>query len=375
MSLEHEPAMLGDMPGLIDGAAAGKGFRTSRVTANTKTAGQFGSVALLTLVCAAVVPRNLMVPHAKTPLDESLEAEGRRLYAAVHGLARPAIGSSTGIANATILLPRSLAPCWAESGMCVIPADIQHALGREESGSATAMAAPAKRAREEGGGAVASKRRGHRSTKDDSPMNIFNWRCLACHEVFAKHAHWVKHVERSPFCEDAACERFEPQQEALAEMCAAAGESSYASDVQQHLVGAYATLQYEKLVPRAYIQSVIKEQLVEPLTAKMKDEVLRRLASTPEQRRTLEQQIGTVFDPRWYRNVSKGGAQCDFSHRPSDPRISRWKRQEACRGPARGCACSPHTAFPRAAPAPAEPDWSAPSDTPRRVARHVVSQP
>ena len=47
--------------------------------------------------------------------------------------------------------------------------------------------------------------------------------------------------------------------------------------------------------------------------------------------------------------------QCDFSHGPSVPRISRWKRQEACRGPARGCACSPHTAFPRAAPAPSAP--------------------
>ena len=156
------------------------------------------------------------------------------------------------------------------------------------------MAVPAKRAREEGGGAVASKRREHRG--DDSPTDAFKWRCLACNEVFAKHAHWVKHVERSPFCEDAKCERFDPRQEKFAKMCAAAGESSYASDVQQHLVGTYATLQYEKLVPRTCIQSVVKEQLVEPLAAKMKDEVLRRLASNPEERRTLEQQIRTVFE-------------------------------------------------------------------------------
>ena len=200
------------------------------------------------------------------------------------------------------------------------------------------MAVPAKRAQEEGGGAVASKRRAHRSTKDDSPTDVFKWRCLACNEVCASHARWVRHVEQSPFCEDAKCERFDPRQEAFAKMCAAAGESSYASDVQQHLVGTYATLQYEKLVPRTYIQSVIKEQLVEPLAAKMKDEVLRRLASNPEERRTLEQQIRTVFEV--HRGIETSAMEEGVLRRTVNP-VAPCKRELIDRPDAQGAPQGP----------------------------------
>ena len=94
--------MLEDMPGPGLADAARQGAQTSRVTA--KKPWQLG-VALLTLFGAAVLPeRSLVLPQDKTALHESMYAEGRRLYAAVYGLARPATGASTGqdIARATI---------------------------------------------------------------------------------------------------------------------------------------------------------------------------------------------------------------------------------------------------------------------------------
>ena len=50
------------------------------------------------------------------------------------------------------------------------------------------------------------------------------------------------------------------------------------------------------MVERTCIQEDIKEGTVEPLVAKMKQEIFRRLAKTPAEQQTLEQQIGTVFN-------------------------------------------------------------------------------
>ena len=50
------------------------------------------------------------------------------------------------------------------------------------------------------------------------------------------------------------------------------------------------------MVERTCIQTNIKENLVQPLMDKVKAECLRRLASTPAERQTLEQQIGAVFE-------------------------------------------------------------------------------
>ena len=69
-----------------------------------------------------------------------------------------------------------------------------------------------------------------------------------------------------------------------------------ATEIQKHLVDSYATLQHEKMVERTCIQTNIKENLVQPLMDKVKAECLRRLASTPAERQTLEQQIGAVFE-------------------------------------------------------------------------------
>ena len=79
-------------------------------------------------------------------------------------------------------------------------------------------------------------------------------------------------------------------QEARDKLEAAVGQSSYKTDVQQHLVNSYADLQYDRLLGRECIQS-IKEQLVTPLMSKVKD-----VAKTPAQQQTLEAQIGSVFE-------------------------------------------------------------------------------
>ena len=289
--------MLEDMPGLVDDNDDRHGSRTSRVTA--KKPWQLG-VALLTLFgAAAVLPeRSLVLPQDKTPLHESMYAEGRRLYAAVNGLERPATGASTGqdIARPTIsVLLLAAAPC--ANGQTPPPA-MQRTLGRTATGSPSATASPAKRARDESGGSMAAPdgSRQRRRQSDDTPLN--QYRCLACNDVFGSYYAYEKHMAGTSWCEEAeaGCELVDVQQEACDKLDAAAGDSSYALDIQQHLVGSYADLQYDKLVARTCIQSTIKEQLVTPLVSKIKDEIFRRLAKTPQEQQCLEKQIGAVFE-------------------------------------------------------------------------------
>ena len=68
----------------------------------------------------------------------------------------------------------------------------------------------------------------------------------------------------------------------------------YATDVQTTLLEGYGGLQYDRLVERTTIQQGVKEGIVEPLVDKMKEEIYRRLASTPQERASLEALIGTV---------------------------------------------------------------------------------
>ena len=289
--------MLEEMPGPGLADAARQGAQTSRVTA--KKPWQLG-VALLTLFGAAVLPeRSLVLPQDKAPLHESMYAEGRRLYAAVHGLARPATGASTvqDIARPTIsVLSWAAAPC--ASGQQSPQPAMQHTLGRTATGSASATASPAKRARDESGSSMAapdgSRRR--RRQSDDTPLN--QYRCLACNDVFGSYYAYERHMEHTLWCEDAeaGCELVDVEQEARDKLDAATGDRSYALDIQQHLVGSYADLQYDRLVARTCIQSTIKEQLVEPLVSKIKDEIFRRLAKTPQEQQCLEKQIGAVFE-------------------------------------------------------------------------------
>ena len=231
-------------------------------------------MALLTLFGAAVLPeRSLVLPQNKTPLHESMYAEGRQLYAAVHGLARPATGSSTGqdIARPTIsVLLWAAAPC--ASGKTPPPA-MQRTLGRAATGSPSpAKASPAKRGRDESGGSMAAaggSRRRRRQSSDDTPLN--QYRCLACNDVYDSYFAYERHMAHSCWCEEAeaGCELVDAEQEASDKLDAAVGDCSYAVDIQQHLVGSYADLQYDRLVGRTCIQSTIKEQLVMPLVSKI----------------------------------------------------------------------------------------------------------
>ena len=59
----------------------------------------------------------------------------------------------------------------------------------------------------------------------------------------------------------------------------------YAADVQTTLLEGYSALQYDRLMERTAIQQGVKEGVVEPLVDKMKEEIYRRLASTPRRRR------------------------------------------------------------------------------------------
>ena len=285
--------MLEVMAGLVDNDAR-QGSRKSRITA--KTPWQLG-VALLTLLGAAALPaRSLVLPHNKTPLDESMCAEGRRLYAAVHGLARPETGSSTGQdARATISI-HSGAPCASNGTMLAPSPDVQHTLGRDATGSASATtAAPAKRARDESGGSTVAADGQSKQRRRNDETN--QYRCLACSKVFCGYRNYEIHMARSQSCNDAeaGCQLYDAQQEARDKREAAVGKSSYKTDVQQHLVNSYADLQYDRLLGRECIQS-IKDQLVTPLISKVKDEVFRLLAKTPAAQQSLEAQIGSVFE-------------------------------------------------------------------------------
>ena len=108
-----------------------------------------------------------------------------------------------------------------------------------------------------------------------------------------------RHLSDFPLCanEDAGFEVYDPAAEAASKMQQSAAEAAYAADVQTHLVQQYSNLHYQKLVPQSVIQNNIKEDLVEPMVNKMKEEIYRRLAhGDPAKLRSLEEQVGTVFD-------------------------------------------------------------------------------
>ena len=278
---------------------------------NQKSRGVAGTVAatpwvlgvsVLTL-CSMVValPRCLVIPYAKAPLHETMYAEGRRLYDAVNGLSRPAADASTGQSGARAAITVrgwADAPC-VNSGLCTVASDFQPPLAQAAVGSPSASASsPAKRTRDGNSGSGAlEKSKSKRRRRGSAPAEKHAYMCLACGEMCPNNRAWATHVSMSPFCDEAGaqCERVDTEQVARNALEQRTGESSYSTDMQQHLVGTYATLQYDKLVERTCIQDVVKEQLVEPMVAKMKDEIFRRLAQTPQEQQTLEQQIGTVF--------------------------------------------------------------------------------
>ena len=119
-----------------------------------------------------------------------------------------------------------------------------------------------------------------------------------CGQVVDEWRGWATHLGMRTECSDvdAHCAPFDPEQDASQAFYDVSYSREYEVDIQTHMLNSYATLAYDNLVERSTIQKRIKESLVEPLVDKIKGEVYRRLAHTPDERQTLEQQIGVVFD-------------------------------------------------------------------------------
>ena len=102
----------------------------------------------------------------------------------------------------------------------------------------------------------------------------------------------------STHCSEAGAEYelYDAEDGAASKRMRRSGEDIYAEDVKSHLLESYGALQYDRLVERGTIQNGVKEGVVQPLVNKMKEEIFRRLATSPEAYATLEQQIGAVFD-------------------------------------------------------------------------------
>lgn len=94
----------------------------------------------------------------------------------------------------------------------------------------------------------------------------------------------------------ADCEEYDAALNAQEALWERVGNGTYEYAVQEHLVDAYSSLHFEKLLPRSIIQNDIKGGVVDPLVQIMKEEIYRRLANTPAERQALDKQIGTVFD-------------------------------------------------------------------------------
>ena len=102
----------------------------------------------------------------------------------------------------------------------------------------------------------------------------------------------------SPCCEDAQLGyvRYDAVAASAAATAQQVGGAVFDADRQAHVLGAYSRLHYQKMLGRTCIQGDIKDDLVQPLTQMMKAEVYRRLAKTAQDRETLEETIGDIFD-------------------------------------------------------------------------------
>ena len=122
-------------------------------------------------------------------------------------------------------------------------------------------------------------------------------RCSECGDGFPDFESWYAHTRRVPCCADAEPVRIDLECEGAAAINLAASATSYASDIKQHCVKMYSELQFEKLLDRSCIQETIKENFVEPMLCKVKEEIYKRMAGDDEDAwRQLDQLIGTVFD-------------------------------------------------------------------------------
>lgn len=140
-----------------------------------------------------------------------------------------------------------------------------------------------------------SRRRHKRKTSETDSINL---RCEECGKECVGWGSWAHHLGDSQLCREvgAECEPYDPETEARERLQVDTGQAAYETDMRAHMCEQYSALVYDRLCDRQSVQSGVKESLVEPMVAKMKAEIYQRLARTPAELQTLDQQIGTVFE-------------------------------------------------------------------------------
>jgi hypothetical protein len=142
------------------------------------------------------------------------------------------------------------------------------------------------------------KRKRKRSTPPAACQGEMFYQCTECEQrLGTTWRSFQSHLDHSPYCAEnnAQFVHVSVEQEATEKLNDRVGEASYAADVQSHMVAGYGELIYKRMVDKTCVQEAVKENVVDPLVHKMKEEIYRRLAKTPAERQSLEAQIGTVF--------------------------------------------------------------------------------
>ena len=147
-------------------------------------------------------------------------------------------------------------------------------------------------------------------------------------------------MAKSTYCAEAGatCDPCDIDNEGARKLAMKAGETGYMADMQCHLTEKYGGLQYDKLVGRETIQRDIKEGIVEPTILKMKEEIFRRLASSPAARATLEARIGSIFDV--HKGIETAGKEEGVLRRMLEP-VEAKRRELVDKPDEKGMATGP----------------------------------
>ena len=224
-----------------------------------------------------------LAKSSRLVLQEKLWNESRTLFERVHGLARPTSYPAKTAASVAIVSEQVFA-----MRTCALPSIISFGLG-DGASAGSSSTSRCERATMASASSSSTKKR---------KRGAQWWRCDVCGDPFEDYASWDGHVRHSSYCAEAGAEPvpFDSQQEALDDALQVSRDAIYKADVQSQLLCGYSALEYDRLVPRAAIQTGMKEGVVEPLVNTIKEEIYRRLAKSPEERTSLESIIGSVFD-------------------------------------------------------------------------------
>ena len=224
--------------------------------------------------------------NRETAVVDQMWSKGRMLYDMYHNLKRPDCPFSVATVdrvmkqgNSTWSLDISVAPDTCPGGYTFTTGTVQGAPGSPATPTEATTSV-------DWGAGRGTKRKRRR------------YRCSECERDIGGLRGFAVHLGKSPVCEEMCADlvEYNPAEEEMRETFENAAVDQYKDDMQSYMVDNYATLYYDNMVERTCIQREIKEGLVEGMVAKMKCEIFRRLAKNPEEHKTLEAQIGAVFD-------------------------------------------------------------------------------